>query len=295
MGRTQIREIPTDEFDSLFGDAATPVVFGSAQFNELNRHKAEKIKAMALFEDETAVCGQIFGLKDGEWRAPFSAPFSAPSLNGATDPADFYNHIKARLERVRLVWPAPFYPAPPCPVGSKVVEEYNYHYPLERFSHFEDHLSRSGRYNHHRALKHDFEFIKTDDIRRAYDIIAANRRAMGYPLAMTLAQVSDTVRIVPADFFLLRLNGEDIASAMLFHTAKGIAQVIYWGDLPAGRPARAMNHLAWRVFGWYASNRPDVSIIDIGPASSDGILNKGLADFKLSLGCVETRKPTLWI
>ena len=86
-----------------------------------------------------------------------------------------------------------------------------------------------------------------------------------------------------------------MAAAMIYHVAHEIVQVIYWGDLPQARHARAMNHLAWRIFGWYAHNRPDIRIIDIGPASSDGIRNEGLCQFKLSLGCVETIRPTLLI
>lgn len=293
----EVREIDLATFRNF---APSPdIVFNSADFNRLNESKAEKVVALAAFEDEKIVCAQIFGLKKGVWRAPFSAPFSSLTVksgNSENIVNSFYSSVsKYFAEPLRLVWPAPFYPSPTPPKSSTTVNEYNYHYPLSRFAAYEQYLSRSGRYNHHRALKHNFSFFKTEDINRAYSIIAENRKAMGYPLAMSLNQVQDTIKIVHADFFVMTLDGKDVAAAMLFHTAPGIVQVIYWGDLPEARHARAMNHLAWRVFSWYAENRRDISIVDIGPASTDGILNEGLSQFKLSIGCIETLKPTITI
>lgn len=298
-----LSEIDLDRFNELFGkkaETASSIVYNSAEFNRLNAYKTRELEALVLFDEQgEAVAGQIFGLRDGIWRAPFSAPFSTASTAEADyDVAidDFYKAVSERLNApIRLVWAPGCYNVAPPTCSPAVVNDFNYHYPLKRFADFESYLSRSGRYNHHRAMKHDFKFFKTDDVGRAYGIIDANRRAMGYPLAMTQAQVEETIRIVPADFFILTLDGKDVAAAMLYRVTATAVQLIYWGDLPAGRQSRAMNHLAWRVFGWYAENCPEIDFVDVGPASTDGVRNEGLCQFKLSIGCVETMRQTIML
>ena len=51
----------------------------------------------------------------------------------------------------------------------------------------------------------------------------------------------------PADFFLLSLEDEPVAAALVFYVADGIVQVIYWGDLPAHAANKCMNYLAYRL------------------------------------------------
>ncbi len=294
----ELKEIDIRDFDSLFPQRHS--VYDSARFNVLNGSKVQAMKAFALFgEGSNPLVGQIFGLRDGTWCAPFSAPFSVASTNGQGNRyvSHFYTAICRVINQpVRLVWSPDVYGVDiPSLQESRRTVDANFHYPLDRIKNgdYENFLSRSGRYNHHRALKHPFVFTETVDIPRAYAVIAANRQAMGYPLAMTLEQVMETVKIIPAHFFVMTLDEEDIAAAMIYDVAPSIAQVIYWGDLPHVRPYRAMNHLAFKVFEWYSVNRPDISLIDIGPASTDGVRNEGLCQFKLSVGCVETEKTTL--
>lgn len=290
-----IKEISLDEFGRLFPDF--PTAFDTVSFNRLNADKAERIAALCLFdENDKPLAGQIFGIKDNIYKAPFSAPYSVPALNSDIPTNTFYDQVAAYVQKpIKLVWTPECYSMPSPPSGSEQITDYNYHYPLERFADYEKYLSRSGRYNHNRAAKHNFNFYHTDDVEHAYAIIAENRRLMGYPLAMSLKQVQDTIKIIPADFFILTLDGLDAAAAMLYQVTPYIMQNIYWGDLPSSRSARAMNHLAWEIFKWYSENRPQIKIIDIGPASTDGILNEGLAQFKLSIGCIETKKPTIII
>lgn len=133
-----------------------------------------------------------------------------------------------------------------------------------------------------------FEFLAlqrddTEGRRRAYDVIRRNREEHGYPLRMSLSDVEATIGIIPADFFLLRHEGEDVAAAQVFHVAEGIAQVIYWGDLRAYSSLRPMNYLAFRIFEHYS--REGLRILDIGPSTEDGEPNYGLCDFKTGIGC----------
>lgn len=295
-----IKEADINDLDRLLPGA--PSVYDTVAFAALNAAKAERVTAFVGTDGcGTPVAAQIFGLRDGIWRAPFSAPFSAPRVAGGTtvDLTDFYRSISQHTSApLKIVLPPELYRhgESPVPDAFPVIRDANFHYDMARFADYEHWLSRSGRYSHHRGLKTAWTFEKTGDIPRAYAVIEANRHAMGYPLAMSLDQVIATVSgPVEADFFVLSHEGKDLAAAMIYHVTADTVQVIYWGDLPEARPLRAMNHLAWRVFGWYAANRPDIRIVDIGPSSSDGVRNEGLCQFKLSVGCTETIRPTLTV
>lgn len=290
-----IKEISLDRYAEMFPQDHS--VYDSPAFIRLNVYKVPEIKVLALQnEDGKLLVAQVFGLKADGWHAPFSAPFSVPVVApeaGGEEVLEFYRQLPVMLGAdVTVTFPAECYGSYPLPEGD-VVNDYNYHYPMSRLADYESFLSRSGRYSHHRALKHDFLFEATDDIARAYEVIRLNRKAMGYPLAMTLDQVIETAPITDARFFVLSLGGIDMAAAVVFHPMPGVGQVIYWGDVPQARPFRAMNSLPWHLFNWYASNCPHIHTIDIGPSSTDGILNRGLADYKLSIGCCETPKPTV--
>lgn len=289
--------VSPEEFGKIFPQ--TPTVFDSAAFAMLNASKASEVEGFVLRDSSgLPVSGQILGLRDGVWRAPFSAPFSV--LSGDVSRADeFYTAVAERLKMpLRLVWAPDCYgfEAPHEVNGVEVIAvEANFHYPLAQFESFKDHLSRSARYNHNYAMRQPFAFFHTDDAPRAYDIIQRNRRAMGYPLAMSLDDVLQTIKIIPADFFILQHDGSDAAAAMVFHVAPHIVQLIYWGDLPEVRQSKAMNHLAYRVIEWYAINCVDIDILDVGPASTMGVRNEGLCEFKRSIGCIETPKQVILI
>lgn len=89
----EIKEISPEDFDLVF--PRRPTVYDSGAFNMLNATKAERIAALVGFDEGgKPLMGQIFGLREGLWRAPFSAPFSAASVMDNIDRdkavADFY-------------------------------------------------------------------------------------------------------------------------------------------------------------------------------------------------------------
>lgn len=107
---------------------------------------------------------------------------------------------------------------------------------------------------------------------------------------MSLDEVMKTVAVIPADFMMLTLDGVDVAAAMIYYVTDKIVQVVYWGDRPGYSISRPMNMLAEKVVTHYSHIG---KIIDIGPASSLGEPSLGLCDFKESIGCETTLKPTL--
>lgn len=296
--RTMICEVDLDTFGHLYPEA--PTVFDTVAFCRLNESKAERLSAFVLLDEQgSPLAGQIMGLRGGEWRAPFSAPFSEISGDRTQAPW-FYSKL-----RNYIGGPIALSCAPDCygfdhsafiekPFEVKAVEA-NFHYPLTRFEDYRSHLSRSARYNHNLSMRSGFGFELTQDIGRAYEVIEANRRAMCYPLAMGMEDVVATEPLVGAKFFVLTYNGADVAAAMVYDVTPKICQLIYWGDLPHVRRQKAMNNLAYRLFEWFVVNRPEVEIIDIGPASTMGVRNEGLCEFKKSIGCIESPKLLLSI
>jgi hypothetical protein len=69
--------------------------------------------------------------------------------------------------------------------------------------------------------------------------------------------------------------------------------VIYWGDINGYSELRPMNYLSYKVFEHYHNS--DIRIVDIGPSSEQGVPSYGLCNFKESIGCVTTLKPTFYL
>ena len=310
-----IKEITPQRYAELFGGLTT--VFGSVEFTELNRAKAESVKYL-VEDDDAPAFGIIVGLRDGVWHCPFSAPFgeiafSADALNGLKNSDEGgKSDVLRRLNRFvvglrqfvgagefEIVMPPAFYD--PERIGASVEalrnefsngwEDVDFYYPLNQEFDFKSGLNRAARKNFNRAEAAGFQFEKTDDVERAYSVIKTNRDSKGYRLAMTLDDVLATIRVVQADFFVLSLDGEDVAAAMAYRVTPDIVQIIYWGDVPGYGEQRPMNILPYHIFGYYAER--GISIIDIGPSSTPGVRNEGLCRFKTSLRCLTTPKPTI--
>lgn len=280
-----------------------PHIFNTTDFAELNAYKADDVRYLLFDDNGKTRFGLILGERGGKLLSPFSAPFGGFSVNRhqnleKVDEAVAALSVYAQEERkdIRIVLPPQFYDndliASQINVLSRRAElqyiDLNYYFPLSKFAGYTDCIERNARKNLKRALTSGFEFIAiqrgdADGMRRAYDVIRRNREEHGYPLRMSLSDVESTIRIIPADFFLLRHDGEDVAAAQIFHVAEGIAQVIYWGDLRAYSSLRPMNYLAYRIFEHYS--REGLRVLDIGPSTEDGIPNYGLCDFKTGIGC----------
>lgn len=298
-----VRLASPDEFYATFHPQC---VFGSRAFIEGNADRAQAVRFFIGYDErERPRLGAAMGYRDGEWLCPFSAPFgevtTAKDDESLERVYDFVSELCDTLAGapVRFTLPPPFYGGEMltrlCGVLANYAKstyyDYNYHYVLDRADRFEDHLSRSARKNYRHALQQGFAFSQTDDIARAYTVIEANRRSHGYPLAMSLGQVAETVgKMVTARFFLLTHADDDVAAAMVYDVAPGIGQVVYWGDAPGYSDLRPMNMLPPLLFAHYRA--AGYSILDIGPSSKRGVPSPGLCRFKESLGCSLTLKPT---
>lgn len=296
--------VTPDDYGRLFPTPST--AFGSPAFCMLNSAKVSRIEFLAgLDAAGRPVMGLIAGLRDGIWRSPFSAPMAAISWNRDASLAtieSFFARAKEYFSPhpLRITLP-PAFIAPPmlaaitgiaANMASSVTLDYNYHYDLSLTPEFAKHLKPGARNKYHQAQKSDFTFDSAD-IARAYAVIAANRAAKGYYLAMTLADLEATSSIIDIDAFLLRHGDTDVAAAIVYRIAPGIAHVVYWGDTPGFEHLRPMNILPCHIFTHY--HALGFTTANIGTTSTDGIPNYGLCDFKASLGCTLSLIPTVTI
>lgn len=286
--------VSPDEYSILFPNPST--VFASAHFNCLNAEKVEKLLFIVGFDSSNhPEMGIAIGLRDGIWRAPFSAPMAPLTWQKNISLASvhaFFNLLKERLAPIpiRITLPPYFIEDSMLAkisgailnMASDITADFNYHYQLSLFPDFEKHLNRAARKNYRQALKANFSFEKTD-LARAYAIIAANRSSKGYYLAMSLDNLISTATCINIDSFILTLDNNDVAAAIVYHITPDIAHVVYWGDAPGFELKRPMNILPYHIFKHY--HQLGFKIVNIGTSSTDGIPNIGLCNFKESLGC----------
>ena len=145
----------------------------------------------------------------------------------------------------------------------------------------------NARKNIHIGLNQELRLIKCEldeEQHLAYEIIRKNRELRGFPLRMSWEQLKETTKLIQADFFLVYTkHNEPIASAIIFHVADKIVQIIYWGDIAESPGTKAMNFLAYKIFEYYKNL--EIKIVDIGPSTENSIPNPGLCEFKESIGC----------
>lgn len=298
--------VTSGQFYDAFPTPRLP--YSTRAFIDANAAKAEAVRHFISYDEKGAPrLGIILGYRDGRWLAPFSAPFAEVAYNKPQSLERIYDFISELTDtlggdELRITLPPAFYDPQMLPAvhgvlanfASKVIWDYNYHLPTANADNFAATLSTAARKNYRHASQHPFIFEQTADIARAYAIIETNRRLRGYPLAMTLDQVKQTVKPGPggvdADFFVMSLDGADVAAAMVYRIDSRIAQVIYWGDDTAHTDCRPMNILPEHLLRHY--RQAGVEILDIGPSSSLGVPNPGLCRFKESIGCHLTLKPT---
>lgn len=295
----QIDIVRSEEYRQLFPHPLH--VFNSVDFTQLNKDKCSSVQYLCFSENKARI-GLSMGERDGLFRSPFSAPFGGFDTN-QPDRIEYYEeavnllkgHLAAAGKPLKIVLPPTVYGSYTAKMYNAFVRggaqllfsELNYAYELARFADYESYLDRSARKNFHNARQYPFEFLELErtpeNIAHAYEVIRANRESKGYALQMSLESVLQTAGVVSAEFFVMSLDGADVAAAMVYPVTEGINQVIYWGDAPGYTDCRAMNYFTFKVFEHYY--KKGLKVLDIGPSSVEGIPNYGLCSFKENLGC----------
>ncbi len=298
---------PPEKYSSLTGPH-TGHIYNTVAFAALNTHKCDAVHYL-VFADPHPRFGLILGETDGRLCSPFSAPFGGITAIGPQRTSHYRDAVDALMEYaggrpVEIILPPTFYApghiarqsAALLERGTLAWADINHHYDLTDRRPAEERMNRSARKNLNTALRAGFEFreLSTDDpanFADVYDVIRINRIYRGHPLRMSLDEILTTAPMMDARLFALTLGGKTVAAAYLHHTAPGIAQVVYWGDLPDYRHLRPMNLLTTRIFRQCADD--GLRILDIGISSYHGAIDPGLCDFKESIGCTPSPRLTI--
>lgn len=306
----EVIEVASDDYRRLL--PAPVLAFDTTEFNALNAAKAGEVRHLVFADGGKARLGLIAGEVNGELRAPFSAPFAALESVGRRR-IDVYLEAAAALSawlgrrgmNARITLPPPCYASAEdadavakqlpallaAPGASLAWADVNYHFDLA--GDFRAGLASAPRRALNAALRNGLTFIAGIELKDAYAVVRENHLERGYPVHMSLSDVEATSHIVTIDTFAVMNGHEPAAAAIMYRTAPDAAQLIYWGDRPSLRPLRPMNLLAAGVFDYYKQQK--LRILDLGPASSQGVPATGLCDFKAGLGCRLTVKPTITI
>jgi hypothetical protein len=298
-----LEEVSSAQYQKVIPNAYH--AFGSAAFNAFNKSKVESVHYL-VFKDSKYRLGIIAGKDQQTLLSPFSAPYGGftpvfgdikiQSIEEAIELTTDWAKTRG-INKFKLTLPPPIYFESYLAKVSNVLYrknftidnlELNFHFDLSKFTpDYGQKIWRNARKNLNIALAGNFSFLRCTSAKEkemAYGVIKRNREARGNPLRMQWEQVQATIEIIPADFFLVSTDDkQEAAAAIVFIVAPGIAQVIYWGDIPDFQHLKTMNFLSFKVFEHYKER--NFRVVDIGYSTESSLPNYGLCEFKESLGC----------
>lgn len=303
----EIRNTDREEYAEILHDVR--YIYDSVWFHDINQKKVEQIFYL-LFKANKYKGGVIVGVKENQAMIPYSAPFSMIEKKEAMGIEEIEeaiilmeNFLKERgIKKIFFRLPPSFYDETFITEIQNVLlrEKYevsaldlNYQYYLKSEQVYLACLYRNAKKNLRKALKSDWQFehcIEINDAKKAYEVIAFNRKNKGYPLKMSWEAVKCTTTHIEHDFFLLKKKEEAVAAAIVFKVTEDVCQVIYWGDVPGYEQDRPMNYLAYRIYLYYLEK--EIRVLDIGPSTESSEPNYGLCNFKKSIGCSVSSKFT---
>lgn len=296
-------------YQSFFGKSQS--IFHSSQFNTLNANNAENIYYL-LSEVENNCFGIIFGVRNQGLFSPFSSPFGGIESTKNTPPSKPTELIRSLIKfcadldvkKIQVTLPPTQYFRSGNFIGAEnylkggfheMYTDQSYHLDLNRQDNFQSGLKRNARKNLNKGLSSDHQFNICDSLieqMEAYQVIQQNRSERGYPLKLSFDQLQHTGSVVPIRYFSLDIEQEPAAASVVYEVTDEIVMVVYWGHLSSAEAFRPINLLSFYLYEHF--KQKGFKILDIGPSSERGVLNEGLANFKLSLGCEVTEKPTVY-
>jgi len=257
-----------------------------------------------LRKDGTSIA--LYG--DREWLSPLRAPFGGFVFEEEFSPEKFSSFLEfldqTAFERaiysIEIQSPAGFYFQSFAEAFNRVLkangffmlfEDLNFHLPLDRP--FVQHIHRSERWKLRKALKLGFSFrqAKKPDIPFVHAFILASRQRKGYRLSMTKEALESVFTAFPGRYRVwevLSPEGKMAALAVSVSVSSTVEYLFYTADDPAFRQVSPVVMLHEGIYRMMSEEGKE--ILDLGTASLQGEVNKGVADFKRFLGGVESRK-----
>lgn len=304
----ELYEVERDEYDKIVRKGRYS--YNESWFHELNKDKADTLHYL-LFKSRKYKFSIVAGVVDKVMRFPYSAPFAIfERLNSDIAIEDMeqalclledFSHNR-QIHQILFRLPPVFYDETYI---SKLHNcflrkdykifclDLNYQYFINDMDYFYSMLKRNAKKNLRIAEEQNYNLVYCETMeqkQQAYNIIAINRSNKGYPLRMSWEAVNATIVNMKHDFFLLYLDGQAVAAAVIFAVCDDIYQVVYWGDIDGYADKKPMNYLSCHLYEYYC--KKGIRVLDIGPSTEGGVPNYGLCRFKESIGCEISSKVT---
>ena len=296
-----VRTVSAGEYYEAFPKSHN--AFTSKAFVDVTPYPSGAVRFFIGYSDDFHPClGLVAAYRDGEWHAPYSAPFTAPDYTAPPGLEDIYDFISELTDTLsatlHITLPPDYYDTRSLPAMTGILGNYarsktfdfNHYFPTSAFGSYLDNLENTARDRLRRALDSGFTIQLTDDIHRVCEVIRIHRETSSYPPAIPEDQVQATIDAIGGEMFVLSHENTDVASAIVLHVAEGIAKVLYLGETPGNADLRPLNLLVYHIFGHYAAS--GIGIVDMGTSSTAGIPNIRQCRFKESVGCRIALMPT---
>lgn len=296
-----IRTVNASEYYETFPKSHN--AFASKAFVDVTPYPSGVVRFFIGYGDDLRPSlGLVAGYRDGEWHAPYSAPFTAPDYTeppGLEDIYDFISELTDTLSApLHITLPPDYYDTRILPAMTGILGNYaqsktfdfNHYFPTSAFGSYIDNLESTVGDQLRHVLDSGFNIQLTDDIHRVCEVIRIHRETGSYPPAMPEDQMQATIDATGGEMFVLSHEKTDVAAAIVLHVAEGIVKVLCMCEKPGYADLRPMNVLAYHMFGRYATS--DIDIVDMGMSSTAGIPNIRQCRFKESVGCRIALMPT---
>lgn len=158
-------------------------------------------------------------------------------------------------------------------------------------------LSKGNKKKYRQAVKANLIYHQAslDDIAKCYQVLYANRSALGVKVSMTETEVHSALKMFP-DFYkmhFLEVSGQIAAMCLTVDIAPKIRYVLYWADNLEFRNISPLVFLFERLVTLSKSDQ--VEILDLGISSINGEVNDGLFNFKKNLGALSSMKKSIYL
>lgn len=276
---------------------ASPHIFISKDFIEINRQKVEKVLYMTENSNKPTI-GLVAGLKNNCLYAPFSAPFGGFHYSHDSIYVNvickFIEYLKVFLQHnsiqgIEITLPPNIYNET---INSKLINcLYNNGFKIKTIditswvdlNNYENRFkTRKSRTFLNQAIQNKLTFRKANELQekiKAYDVININRLLQERPLFMSFSDLEKMNSICEVDYFTVSdSQGEIIASSVFYRYHPTIVYGVFWGDSEEGRPLRSMDFMIFNLLNHYKELKYDY--LDLGISTESGIPNEGLLRFK---------------
>jgi len=290
-------EVDSKTYSRFF--PTNPHPFISEPFISLNGGKTEKIIRLIDDSDKPAI-GLIAGIRNNVILSPFSAPFGGFHFRNEIVYIGEIDRFLAALKEYLLshdlkgmeitLPPDIYHQSFNAKLASSLIRnEFESKTPeitnwvnLQEFK--GEFTQRNSREYYRQSVRNGLSFHQVsdpDEQSEIYELICENRAKFGRPIFMTFNDVLDTGKLWPADFFkVITLDKTIVASAIFYRSNPEICYALFWGDNEAGRPLRAMDFIAFKLWNHY--KELGFKYIDLGISTESGSPNEGLLRFKES-------------